>query len=296
LRGWVLKLRELGVELRGVHGTGYRLARIPDILTPQVIRRAAHGTGFGARVHHFFKVGSTMDEAAALAAAGEPHGGLVLAEEQTSGRGRLGRSWHSERGAGLYLSLILRPPLPVAAAPMLTLVSGIAVADAIREVVGGAGNRAVDIRWPNDVLLEGKKCAGILLELTAEPERIKYVLLGIGVNINQSGLPPELAGEATSLRAATGQVFSRPEVLAALLRALDRGYHRLLEAGGRAAVVAEFERRSTFVRGRRVEVEDETGRLTGTTEGLDPAGYLLLRRDDTGSVEPVYGGRLRPLR
>ncbi len=295
LRGWVLRLRELGVELHGIHSAGYRLARIPDILTPQVIRRAAHGTSFGARVHHFFKSGSTMDDAADLAAAGEPHGSLVLAEEQTAGRGRLGHKWHSEKGAGLYLALILRPPLPAAAAPILTLAAGLGVAKGLAEVLGDTPGLEADIRWPNDVLVGGRKCSGILLEMNAEPERIKHVILGIGVNVNHSRLPGNIASEATSLRLIAGRAFSRAEVLAAVLRGFDRSYRRLLEPDGRARTVAEFERRSSFARGRRVSVEEDGVSVAGTTAGLDPAGYLLVRREDNGKTGPVYTGKLRAL-
>ena len=291
LRGWVLRLRDLGVELQGVPAEGYRLTRMPELLTPRAIQRAAQGTPFGQRVVHHFKTGSTMSDAAQLAAAGEPHGAIVAAEEQTAGRGRFGRAWLSEKGAGLYFSMILRPPLPAAAAPMLTLVAGLAVREAIAQMTG----LAADLRWPNDVLLGGRKCAGILLELTAEPERIKHVLLGVGVNVNQSEMPEELRDEATSLRMACERTFVRAEVLAAVLRALDRALTRLLAPGGRAETVAEFERQSSFARGRRVQVEESGETVTGITDGLDGAGYLLLRRDDTGGVEPIYTGRLRPL-
>lgn len=295
-------------------------------LTAEAIQRAAEGTPFGARLVYRVTTESTMNDAAALAASGEPHGTIVLAEEQTAGRGRFGRAWYSERGAGLYFSMILRPPLPAAAAPMLTLAAGLAVREAASQVTG----LDADIRWPNDVLLGGKKCAGILLELTAEPERIKWVILGIGINVNQSVLPAELAGEATSLRiavaagdavaaggratagdaldanAATASgalgriasgdgVLDREAVLSAVLHALDHSLARLLAPGGRAATVAEFSRCSTFARGRRVQVEEGGEVVAGVTDGLDAAGYLLLRRDDNGAVEPIYTGRLRPL-
>jgi BirA family biotin operon repressor/biotin-[acetyl-CoA-carboxylase] ligase len=291
LRGWVIRLRELGVELEGVPAEGYRLKRMPELLTPRAILRAAEGTSFGQRAAHHFKTGSTMNDAATLAAAGEAHGSIIVAEEQTAGRGRFGRTWYSEKGAGLYFSMILRPPLPAAAAPMLTLVAGLAVREAIAKLTG----RTTDVRWPNDVLLDGRKCAGILLELTAEPERIKYVILGVGINVNQSELPPDLEGEATSLRITCGRTFVRAELLAAVLHALDRQLAQLLAPSGRSITVTEFERRSTFARGRRVRIEDGGEIVTGVTDGLDGAGYLLLRRDDTGAVEPVYTGKLRPL-
>ncbi len=291
LRGWVLRLRDLGVELQGLPAEGYRLARMPELLTPRTLRRAAQGTPFGQRVVHHFKTASTMNDATTLAAAGEPHGTIVAAEEQSAGRGRFGRAWYSEKGAGLYFSMILRPALPAAAAPMLTLAAGLAVRGGVAQVTG----RNADIRWPNDVLLEGLKCAGILLELTAEPERIKHVILGIGINVNQDDLPGDLRGEATSLRMTCGRMFKRAEVLEAVLHGLDASLTRLLAPGGRAATAAEFERQSSFARGRRVRVEEGGVVITGVTDGLDGAGYLLLRRDDTGAVEPVYTGRLRPV-
>jgi BirA family transcriptional regulator, biotin operon repressor / biotin---[acetyl-CoA-carboxylase] ligase len=294
LRGWILRLRDLGVDLEGVPLSGYRLKRMPELLTPRAIRRAAQWTPFGQRAIHHFKTGSTMNDAAALAAAGEPHGTIVVAEEQTAGRGRLGRTWHSEKGAGLYFSMVLRPPLPAAAAPMLTLVSGLAVREAIAEITGRAFPET-DLRWPNDVLLRGSKCAGILLEMTAEPERIKYVILGVGINVNQSEMPTDLDNSATSLRIACGHPFVRADVLGTVLRALDRSLSRLLAPNGRAATVEEFEKHSSFARGRRVEISEGGEDVQGVTEGLDHAGYLLLRRDDTGAVEPIYTGRVRPL-
>jgi len=294
LRGWIVQLRNLGVELEGVPMNGYRLKRMPELLTPRAIRRAAQGTPFGHRAIHHFKTGSTMNDAAALAAAGEPHGTIVVAEEQTAGRGRLGRVWLSEKGAGLYFSMILRPPLPAAAAPMLTLVSGLAVREAIAEITGRAFPDT-DLRWPNDVLLRGAKCAGILLEMTAEPERIKHVILGVGINVNQSEMPANLDNQATSLRIACGKSFIRAEVLGVVLRALDRALSRLLGPNGRAATVEEFEKQSTFARGRRVEISEGGSDVQGVTDGLDHAGYLLLRRDDTGALEPIYTGRVRPV-
>lgn len=293
LRGWILQLRDLGVELEGLPATGYRLARMPELLTPRTILRAGQGTPFAHRAFHHFKTASTMNDAAALAIAGEPHGTIVVAEEQTAGRGRLGRSWYSEKGAGLYFSMILRPPLPAAAAPMLTLVAGLAVRQAVAEVTGRVFPET-DLRWPNDVLLGGRKCAGILLEMTAEPERIKHVILGVGINVNQGEMPADLENEATSLRLSCGRTLVRADVLGAVLRALDRFMNLLLAPGGRARIVAEFESNSTFARGRRVAIEEGGENVVGVTDGLDGAGYLLLRRDDTGALEPIYTGRVRP--
>ena len=174
------RLRSLGVEIRGLPGTGYQLEKVPDVLTVQAVRRSLHHGRFGCRVVHSYRTDSTMNEAQRLAAESAPHGTLVIAEEQTAGRGRFGRQWFSERGAGLYFTLLLRPALTPAAAPILTLLAGIAIAETIREIC----QLSVDQRWPNDVLVREKKCAGILVEMTAEPERIAHVLMGVGINVN----------------------------------------------------------------------------------------------------------------
>jgi BirA family biotin operon repressor/biotin-[acetyl-CoA-carboxylase] ligase len=288
LHEWIDRLREQGVRIDGMPGRGLVLKNMPDILTGEVIRRAARGTQFAAQVHHHYRIASTMDAAAEQARAGAPHGTIVLAEEQVAGRGRLGRSWHSPRSAGVYFSLVLRPTLPAARAPALTLAAGLAVAEAVSEVTG----LAADLRWPNDVLLEGRKCCGILPEMTSEFERIKHVILGIGLNVNQQSFPEELAGEAISLAQAVGRKLPRAEVLAALLRHFDRRY-RQFATGKIEAVIADFERRSSSARSRRISVEAEDVTFTGTTEGLDPSGFLQVRRDDTGGVEPILAGIVR---
>ena len=230
-----------------------------------------------------------MDVAAELAQHGAPHGAIVLAEEQTAGRGRLGHCWYSERSTGIYCSLILRPKMPTALSPVLTLAASLAVGDALSELT----HRPADLRWPNDVLLEGRKCSGILLEMTSEAERVRHLVLGIGINVNQQAFPQELAGEAGSLAQVAGRRLSRAEALATLLRALDRRYRQFLSAGS-ASVIADFQARSSFAWDRRVAVENEFGSFIGATQGLDPSGFLLVRRDDTGEVEPVLAGMVRP--
>ena len=284
---WIERLRSLGVEVRGLPGTGYQLEKMPDVLTPQAVRRSLHHGQFGCRVVHFYKTGSTMSEAERLAVEGAPHGTLVIAEEQTAGRGRFGRQWFSERAAGIYFTLVLRPALSPAAAPIQTLLAGVALAETIREIC----QLPTDLRWPNDVLIQGKKCAGILVEMTAEPERIERVLLGIGVNVNQQQMPANLAAEATSLRLETGRNFSRLEILAAVLKRLEQYYLKLLEQGP-AGIVRRFSEISSFARGKRVRVTDGSRVLMGETAGLSPEGILLLRRDD-GQTEMVLGGQVR---
>ena len=288
---WMERLREWGVEVRGFPGSGYQLVKVPDVLTPRAIRRrlpAGPGTGtFGSRVYHFYSTDSTMNEAAHLAVADAPEGTLVVAEEQTAGRGRFGRRWVSERASGLYFTLILRPSLAPAAAPVLTLMAGLAVAEAIQEVT----TLATDLRWPNDVMIGEKKCAGILVEMTAEPARISHVLVGIGINVNQQRMPADLGGEATSLFLAAGRSFSRLEILVLVLKRLEHYYNRLQEAGPQA-IVARFEDVSSYARGKRVRITEGSSIMEGVTDGLTAEGLLLVRRDD-GQVERILSGRVR---
>lgn len=242
---------------------------------------------FGHNVLRLDVTDTTMREAGEWAERNAPEGTLVLAEEQTAGRGRLGRTWISQRGLGIYGSLILRPSLPPAQAAILTLVVGLGAARGIGEAAG----RQCDIRWPNDVLLNEKKCCGVLVDLAAEQDRVEYAIAGFGINVNHESMPPDLATIATSLRIETGCEFVREVVLDAVLKHIERYYDMLLERG-KAAVIEAFSRASTYVRGRRVVVETGDRTLDGTTAGLNDAGLLLLETGE-GRIEPVLAGSVR---
>jgi BirA family biotin operon repressor/biotin-[acetyl-CoA-carboxylase] ligase len=240
------------------------------------------------RIHRFDTIDTTMREAAERAERGEPAGTVVIAEEQTAGRGRLGRSWVSERGVGLYCSMILRPAIPAADAAVVTLAQGLAVARAIGRVAAVA----CDLRWPNDVLLNGRKCCGILTEMAAAGDQVRYVIAGVGVNVNHSAMPAELAEAATSLRIETGCEYSREALLAEILKETEYYLSVLLERGPRA-IVELFSRASSYAAGRRVVIWNGTSEVEGWTAGLTPSGTLLLRRDD-GTLAPVLAGSVRP--
>lgn len=282
---WMEKLRALGVRVQGHPRTGYHIERAPDILLPQMLSHRLHGTAFARRIFHFFKIDSTNAVAMRLGEAGEPHGAVVLAEEQTAGRGRAGRSWTSEKSAGIYCSVLLRPRIPPGYAPLLTLVAGLAARDAIAEELGGHA----DIRWPNDVLAGGRKICGILTEMHAEPDRVHHAVVGIGVNVNQVKMPAELAAIATSLRMESGKVHSRLELLIRLLRYLDRYYNQFL-AEGSLPVLRRFAEVSSYCEGKRVRITTATESFTGTTAGLEPSGVLRVARDDGRGIEPVLSG------
>ena len=223
--GWIERLRSLGVEIRGVPAEGYQLVTVPDILAPSLLRAELGDNPIGRNIVHYFRTDSTNAVALKLAAEGAEHGTVVVAEEQTAGRGRLGRVWYSEKSSGIYTSIILRPPLSPAAAPVLTLMAGLAAQKAVISATG----LAVDIRWPNDLLVNGKKVCGILTEMSAEVDRLHAVVLGIGMNVNHSLMPAALEDIATSLRMEAHRGISRVQVLVALLRELERHYQLLLE-------------------------------------------------------------------
>jgi BirA family transcriptional regulator, biotin operon repressor / biotin---[acetyl-CoA-carboxylase] ligase len=281
---WVERLRELGVKVKGQAATGYFLEKVPDVLSPDVLKRQLKGSLFGKHIYHFFKTDSTNRVAFELGHAGEPEGTVVLAEEQSAGRGRAGHTWHSERAAGIYVTLLLRPKLAPVQAPLLTMMAGLSAHAAVEAVTG----LAVDLKWPNDLIIRGKKAGGILTEMHAEPGMVRFVVVGIGLNVNQERFPGELAGLATSLRQETGKTQSRMELLVRLLREFESDYNRFLREGI-AGVIQRFEVVSSYAHGKKVRVTNGTESYVGTTAGLGPEGLLQVERED-GRVVTVIAG------
>jgi BirA family transcriptional regulator, biotin operon repressor / biotin---[acetyl-CoA-carboxylase] ligase len=224
-------------------------------------------------IHRYRVLPSTMIEASRLASEGAPQGTAVVADEQTAGQGRLGRTWHSAPGDGLYVTVVLRMP---ELKPAITMALGVAVADAIEEVSGVKP----DLRWPNDILIGDRKLAGILTQYEHGA-----VLAGIGVNVNHVEFPVEVRDIATSLRVVTGREHDREDLLQAILR-------RVQTANSEVAI-RDFAARSSYVYGRRVSVDLGHKRVYGTTAGLNDAGFLILRKDD-GSEMTIFAGGVRP--
>jgi BirA family biotin operon repressor/biotin-[acetyl-CoA-carboxylase] ligase len=287
-------LRGLGVDVAGHPATGYQLRAVPDLLLPEMLAPSLKGTIFGggpagARlIHHYYKVGSTNSEAMRAASEGAPEGSVFLAEEQLAGRGRGAHTWHSARSSGIYCSVILRPVMPPSDALIFSLAAGLAVRAAVAEI---APQLIVDLKWPNDLLIGNKKFCGILTEMNAEATRVRYLVVGIGINVNQSKFPVELREIATSLKIATGTEWSRVELCAALLKSLDREYRSLVEdADARDAILRRFEEASSSTRGRKVTIEENSD-LAGVTEGLDERGFLRVRTD--AGLRTILSGTVR---
>ena len=233
-----------------------------------------------ALIHWFGSIDSTMHEAARLAHAGAPSGALVGADEQTAGLGRQGHAWHSETESGLYVSLVLRIPVLPADIPVVTLALGLAAADAITKTAGVA----CDLRWPNDVLIKGKKACGILTQLHGTA-----IVAGIGVNVNHTHFPAPIDALATSLRLASGRAHSRETLLGHLAAGVE-SFTGILVHGGKSELLRLFENASSYVRGRRVIVDES---VRGTTAGLNADGFLVLRKDD-GVETLILAGGVRP--
>ena len=290
----IQQLRGLGVDVAGHPATGYQLRSVPDLLLPEILGPLLRGTIFNAQLHnaqlhHFYKIDSTNTAAMAAAAAGAPEGSVFIAEEQTAGRGRGSHSWQSARSAGIYCSVVLRPALPPSEVLVLALAAGLAVRAAIEQVDSRV---TADLKWPNDVLIAGQKVCGILTEMNAEATRVRYIVVGIGINVNQPAFPKELEGEATSLRLTTGSEWSRVELAAALLKSLDREYRLLIEhPDARQSILRRFTEQSSWVRGKQVRIEENGSRIEGTTEGLDDRGFLLVRTAQ--GVQTVLSGTVR---
>jgi len=281
---WVERLREVGVRVKGRPNTGYFLERVPDILTPDLLRQQLKGSMFGKRIHHFFRTDSTNRVAMELGYTNEPEGAVVIAEEQTAGRGRAGRNWHSERATGIYATLLLRPKISPVQAPLLTMMAGLSAYTAIQAQTG----LQPDVKWPNDLMMNGKKLGGILTEMHAEPTVVRFVIVGIGINVNQEEFPAELSAIATSLRAETGRGQSRLELLARLLREFETDYHRLLRDGS-GSVTERFAQVSSYATGKKVRVTNGNETYVGVTAGLRPEGLLQIQRED-GALVTVFAG------
>ena len=277
----VESLRSRGYGIEGEPGGGYRLVALPDRLHPEQVQHGLSTRWLARDFRHLEETDSTNRVAIEMARAGAPHGATVVAEGQTAGRGRLGRSFFSPPYVNLYTSIVLRPRLDTAEAPTLIQAAAIAVAEAVEAEVTDPAD--VEIKWPNDVLLGGRKTSGILMELGAEATRVAFLVLGIGVNLNvpRESLPEEFRELATSVSSHTGRRVDR----VAFARRLYHALEEVLDthaAGGFAAIRPRFESRFRMA-GRPIRVRDLDGAETGgRCAGIDADGALLL--DDAGGL------------
>lgn len=266
---------------------GYRLAALPDILSPEEVLRGLKTEVFGKEHYCYLKeIDSTNNYAKKLAAQGYPEGTLVIAERQTAGRGRRGRQWHSEPGQAIFMSLILRPALPIKELSRITLFIAVAVVDTLERFGIKSG-----IKWPNDVLINGRKIAGILTEAVTDMDGIEYIVTGIGLNVNNriADFPEEFRGIATTMREEAGQSIPRVEVLQEFLWQLERGYRQMISGG--FGEVLEKVRSLSLVIGRDIKIDSVNGITTGRAIDIDNNGFLMVR-DSEGNIHNVMSGEI----
>lgn len=275
-------LKKEGYEIEAVRNKGYLLNETEEIYGRDELISRLHTSWAGCGLHFFPELGSTNIQAKIEAEAGVPHGTLVVTNVQTAGRGRRGKQWSSPADTNLYFSIVLRPQLSPDKAPMLTLVMGHSVSMAIRRVTG----LPAGIKWPNDIVINGKKVCGILTEMSAEPDYIQHVVTGVGVNVRKQAFEGELAEKACCLEQECGRKVSRSALLAAIMEQFETDYECFMRSEDMSGLLESY---CSFLvnRGREVCVLDSGGAYRGVAQGITPGGELLVELPD-GQVRQVY--------
>ena len=282
----IKKLREEGYEIEAVTNRGYRLTNPETMYNKRELEQGLKTKTMGQTIYFYEETDTTNNRAREWALEGAPEGTLVVAEKQTAGRGRRGKVWESPLGTGIWMSLVLRPQIMPAEASVLTLLCGLATAEAIEAETG----LSAGIKWPNDILINGKKAVGILTEMDCEMSEVHFVIPGIGINVNTASFPPEIAEIATSLYLECGKTVSRRRLVHKVLERLEEHYETFLRTGSFAAMLEDY-RKHCITLGKEVHV---LGREPFFAEALDitPEGELLVRRADNGKEEVVFSGEV----
>lgn len=284
------QLKEEGYEIESVNKKGYRLTGRPDVITAAEIASQLHTKYLGRQVRCYDVVGSTNNEAKLLAEQGAAHGTLVVSEIQDAGKGRRGRGWSSPPGLGVWMTVILRPDMRPVHASMLTLLAAMAVSDAVLAL-----GLPCQIKWPNDIVIRGKKICGILTEMSTEMESINYVVTGMGINVHNREFPESIADVATSLdMERAGQVpalapISRSGLIAAVMEALEKYYDRFLETENLAFIQKDYNKRLVNM-GKEVYIFEKDTKRSGLCRGIDETGCLIAEID--GHEEHIVSGEV----
>ncbi|MBM7647969.1 BirA family biotin operon repressor/biotin-[acetyl-CoA-carboxylase] ligase [Bacillus ectoiniformans] len=274
-------LRSEGFELEAVRKKGYRIIAAPDKVTENEIMIGLHTERLGKRIVFKDSTDSTQKEAHRLAQEDFKEGTVVIAEEQTAGRGRMTRTWHSPKYTGIWMSVILKPQLPPYKAPQFTLITAVAIVEAIIEVTG----MTPEIKWPNDILMNGKKITGILTELQADADQIHSIIIGIGMNVNQPEFPEELKDIATSLAIETGNKVSRARLIQELLKNIERYYDIYIEEGF-SEIKKRWETYAISI-GKQITARTVQATIEGKALGITEEGVLKLL-DKEGTIHDIY--------
>jgi BirA family transcriptional regulator, biotin operon repressor / biotin---[acetyl-CoA-carboxylase] ligase len=278
----ISELRKEGYELEAMQKRGYRIIHQPNNIRAHNIHIGLNTEFIGKKIIYHESISSTQTIAHQLAYEGTEEGTVVVADEQGKGKGRLGRVWHSPKGTGVWMSVILRPNIPPQQAPQLTLLAAVAVVKGIKEAVG----LDCEIKWPNDILIHGKKVVGILTELQAEADRIQSVIIGIGINVNVKEFPEELKAKATSLFVEkNGKEINRAELIQRILEQTETLYNQYLKDG--FTVIKLIWESYAVSLGKKIKATTINGSIEGFAKGITEAGVLLVE-DDNGKIHQIY--------
>lgn len=282
------QLKEEGYHVEAVKNRGYRIIDIPDVLSKEELGSLLDGKTewAGQEIYYFPETDSTNIRAKELAEKGAPQGTLVVADQQNAGRGRRGRGWESPPGCSIYMSILLRPAFLPAKAPMMTLVMSYSVTKSLRACTG----LDVRIKWPNDVVLNGKKLVGILTEMSTEIDYINHVVTGVGINVNMDSFSEEIAKTATSLRIETGKILKRSTLIAEIMKRFEKDYEEYVKAEDLSGIREEYNRLMVNC-GKEVRILGAKEPYEALALGINNSGELLVRKED-GSEEAVYAGEV----
>ena len=283
------QLKEEGYRIKAVRNKGYRLIDSPDVMSRAEIESLTRGRWAGAKVVYYEETDSTNTRAKEAGEKGkeqEDHGTLFVAEHQVAGKGRRGRGWESPAGSSIYMTLLLRLDVRPVRAPQLTLLMAIAAAEGIRKVTGVS----CGIKWPNDIVLDKKKVCGILTEMSAEMTQINYVVIGVGINVNQETFPEEIQDKAVSLKQKTGMNIRRSELIAAVLKEFEACYEIFVKTED-LSELREAYNRLLVNKDQEVKVLEPGNEYTARALGINDAGELIVRTED-GQEKTVYAGEV----
>lgn len=280
------QLQQEGYIIEAVRNKGYMLKENPDVLSRSELKSRIHNRWVGNEIYFYGETGSTNIDAKHLGEEGAPHGTVVVADKQNAGRGRRGRTWESPAGKDIYFTILLRPEFPPDKAAGLTLVMALSVVQAIEEECGTEAG----IKWPNDVVINGKKVCGILTELTTETDYIQYVVIGVGINVNLEDIPEEIEKTATSLLLESGKRTGRAGLLQKVLKKFEGNYEKYAGSLNMAPIEEDYNARLVN-RNRQVRVLDPKGEWEGIARGINDSGELLVENEE-GEIVEVYAGEV----
>ena len=282
----IRRLQEEGYQVEAVRNRGYRIVDSPDVMTKEELESLMKTRWAGKNIVYYTETDSTNLRIKQLGDEGAPEGTLAVADHQSAGRGRRGRSWDSPAGSSIYMSVLLRPKIAPDRAPMLTLVMACSVAEGIMD----CEDVKVQIKWPNDIIINGKKLVGILTEMSTQIDYINHVTVGVGINVNMTGFPEDLRATATSLRIETGHVVKRAPLIAAVMERLETNYEVFMKTEDMSGLMEKYS--SLLVnREKEVMVLGAREQYRAYALGINNTGELIVRRED-GTEEAVYAGEV----